>query len=348
MFSFKSHLITASLLFSSISCMSTSQDKYSNINHELSPVWDLEKQAEAESLLNDYPAMQSAHKQENSKSIDELTLLLDDALIAEFSKVEPKRPSQLAVSSKQIRSNTPVEKDEIDYLYLLRPDANIRSDDLQTVIGRGQINDQVYLTGKKQSPQGTNYAYEEVTFADGSQGWVASHLLEPLENPTGEKRVIRVNLSTNRLSFHVDGKVVASWNVGTGKDEVENATPVGSYTLQMKDRCSVWLPKDKQQQGPCRNSNPLGDYQLWFHKGRTYALHGTNQEHLLEESTSIESRRVSSGCVRNPNEHIAWLYKRVKTGDTVEIGYFGDDSSTIVMRAPRKNSEDPVDTISQR
>lgn len=336
MLDLKTNLLTFAMLFSSAACVSAPSDKYSAINEDLSPVWDLESQSQYldsnepkdtynKKKKNPLPAESSSENKVEDPSLEDLLVAFDDNVIEITTQNQPKNVRVLS-------TNTELEKDEIDYLYLLRPDANIRSEDLKQVVGRAQINDQVYLTGRKQSPEGTNFAYEEVTFADGSLGWVASHLLEPLENPMGKNRVIKVNLSTNRLSFIVDGEKVASWNIGSGRDDLENATPVGSYTLKTKDRCSVWLPKDKQDQGPCRAANPLGDYQLWFHKGRTYALHGTNQEALLSESTTSDKRRVSSGCVRNPNEYISWLYKRVKVGDTIEIGYFGDDSSAFAQK----------------
>jgi hypothetical protein len=247
-----------------------------------------------------------------SESIDEIALDIDWLLLSQSS------------------DNEALVKGELDHLYLIRPGTNIRSEGLKEVVTTAKLNEQVYLTGNKQSPDGSNYAFEEVTFADGMTGWVASHLLEPLEEPVGEQRKIRVNLTTNRLSFIVDGIVEAEWNVGSGKDTAENITPVGNYSVLFKDRCSVWLPKDKVKQGPCRSSNPLGDFQVWFHKGRTYGLHGTNEEKLLVSGTHAEQRRVSAGCVRNPNEQMAWLYRRIQVGDPIEIGYFGHDDKTVL------------------
>lgn len=295
-------------------------------NSQIASVW-ANKELKSQNLSEEKILAENLQILEDLSLEDDGVVDFHQKLNADISEISSSINSYIAENSL---IHSEIEKDDVDYLYLIKPGSNIRSEDLKTVISHAQLNEQVWLTGKKKSPEGTNYAFEEVSFADGMTGWVASHLLEPLESNMGEERIILVNLSTNRLSFVVDGRVEAEWNIGSGKDNDGNITPVGSYKILFKDRCSVWLPKGKGVQGPCRDSNPLGDFQVWFHKGRTYGLHGTNEEALLADKTTPEERRVSGGCVRNPNEQMAWLYRRVKVGDTIEIGYFGYDSGAML------------------
>ena len=234
-------------------------------------------------------------------------------------------------------------KSDIDHLYVVEPRTNIRAMDLKQIKRNAKLNEQVRLTGKKQSPSDSNFAFQEVIFDDGNTGWVASHHLKPIEESMGKSRKIQINLTTNRLNFFVDGKLRANWNIGSGKDNDDNVTPVGNFKVLHKDRCSVWLPKNKEEQGPCRATNPLGDFQVWFHKGRTYGLHGTNEEHLIREGTNPDERRVSGGCVRNPNEKIAWLFRRIKVGDFIEIGYFGAEDKPM-LTSTQKDQINSVDS----
>jgi len=155
-------------------------------------------------------------------------------------------------------------------------------------------------------------------------------VLDSLNSPFA----IRINLTTNRLSYLNDGVVVAQWNVATGDvtgkehDGRPQFTPPGVYSVEDFVRCPQWMPRNPidprtgkptedestrmkvfadnpNVYGGCGASNPLGKYVLWF--SGPYGLHGNGNESVLKRA-SADARRVSGGCVRNPNEKISWLF----------------------------------------
>ena len=145
---------------------------------------------------------------------------------------------------------------------------------------------------------------------------------------------IRINLTTNRLSYLNSGVVIAQWNIATGDvtgaahDGRPQFTPPGVYTVDEFVRCPQWMPRspidpktgkeasddatrfqifreNPSLYGACGASNPLGKYVLWF--SGPYGLHGNANESVLKRANA-DARRVSGGCVRNPNEKIEWLF----------------------------------------
>lgn len=148
---------------------------------------------------------------------------------------------------------------------------------------------------------------------------------------------LQINLKTNRVTLFKSGKAVDQWNVasadvsGEFHDKVPQATPTGVFAVEDMQACPVWLPRhpknpltgkvaenEKERQeifknnpdlyGPCGAKNPLGQYVIWF--DGEYGVHGNAAEWILELANP-EERRVSGGCIRNPNEKIRDLFHLV-------------------------------------
>lgn len=144
-----------------------------------------------------------------------------------------------------------------------------------------------------------------------------------VEKALQSKTAFRVNLTTNKTTFYKDGKAVAQWNVATGDiGSPENKdTPTGIFTVDDFTYCPSWRPSkvvdpatgektsdyavrknafesNPDLYGACGKYNPLGKYLISF--TGPYYLHGNSNESILERKDP-ESRRVSGGCVRNPN-----------------------------------------------
>jgi hypothetical protein len=129
-------------------------------------------------------------------------------------------------------------------------------------------------------------------------------------------RVAVVDLNTNMLFYYENKVLVRKWNVGTGSSP--DKTPPGNYKIYAKDPCPrytvVQPPIECFDRDP---KNPLGRRALWY-KG-DIGLHGTNRPDLINDRTTPLQRRLSKGCVRNHNDHIVWLYERMKIGDPVIV-----------------------------
>ena len=204
-------------------------------------------------------------------------------------------------------------------------DVNVRNATLAS-IGTASRGEKVTLMPERVTGTGAlaGNTFARVYFhaAPAGYGYVAQQFLCKLGSqppaPTGE-RVIDINYTTNRLKYFVDGKLVREWNVGTMRQAVLDAGDykVGTYTIWAKDVCPPWSkPGSGVTVAGCASDNPLGTRGLWF-SGYLYGLHGTIQPGLIADGTTANGRRVSSGCIRNSNANIEWLYDQVKIGDEV-------------------------------
>jgi hypothetical protein len=147
----------------------------------------------------------------------------------------------------------------------------------------------------------------------------------------------KVNLKNNTVIYYENGIPVDSWNVATaditgvyhrGEKQV---TPKGIYSVQRMVACPRWSPGSYRSRdtgellterserfeyfskhpdifGPCGKKNPLGNYVIWFQQ--PYGLHG-NANKIVMERKNPEHRRVSGGCVRNPNDKIREIFLRI-------------------------------------
>jgi len=151
------------------------------------------------------------------------------------------------------------------------------------------------------------------------------------------KLAVQINLKTNRATLFKEGKAVGQWNIAsadvTGEfhDNIPQTTPTGIFAVEDMQKCPTWLPRapkdpktgkvasNEQERmkiikenpdlfGPCGSKNPLGQYVIWFHG--EYGIHGNAAEWILELANA-EERRVSGGCIRNPNAKIKDLFHLV-------------------------------------
>lgn len=160
--------------------------------------------------------------------------------------------------------------------------------------------------------------YSKISWPEG-EGWVLANQIceeKPLPPPVLNRKII-VNLTENRLYYYENGSLIDSWSVGTAR--YGKVTPVGEFRILEKEKCPPYFGSKGDHNTPgCIPANPFGPRVLWF-IGHLYGIHGTNEPWLLGASSTSSSRRVSGGCVRNPNEKILWLFERVKVGDKIVI-----------------------------
>jgi L,D-transpeptidase ErfK/SrfK len=141
--------------------------------------------------------------------------------------------------------------------------------------------------------------------------------------------VITVDVSTNRAYLFRDGELVRSSSAATGSDKVLRQgrrvwwfrTPRGRHVVQRKVVDPVWTkpdwafveegkkvpPPDSPQR---KEKGTMGKYALDL--GERVMIHGTNDPKSI-------GRRVSHGCVRLPNDMLAFLWKEVEVGTEVFI-----------------------------
>lgn len=106
---------------------------------------------------------------------------------------------------------------------------------------------------------------------------------------------ITINTKTNKLTLYLNGKIVKTYPVATGKKATP--TPKGNWTIIKK---GLW-------------GGPFGGYfmQLSVPYG-TYGIHGTNQPLSI-------GRSVSHGCVRMYSNDAKELYYKISIGTPVKI-----------------------------
>jgi L,D-transpeptidase ErfK/SrfK len=140
-----------------------------------------------------------------------------------------------------------------------------------------------------------------------------SHLL-----PATPHKGIVVNLSEMRLYYYSpDGKKVATFPIGIGRDGLE--TPTGTAKIVRKHKHPTWYPtKISHEENPDLPNavgpgpdNPLGDYAMYLSWAQ-YLIHGTNKPPGV-------GRRVSHGCMRMYPEDIEKLFHWTKIGTPVTV-----------------------------
>nr|WP_184403552.1 L,D-transpeptidase [Geomicrobium halophilum] len=123
---------------------------------------------------------------------------------------------------------------------------------------------------------------------------------------------VMINKSTNELGWVEDGELVDVYNVATGKEA--GATPEGVFTVSVKAKEPYYRAKNIEGGSP---DNPLGSRWIGIDAaasdGRTYGVHGTNDDESI-------GKNVSLGCVRMHNEEVNRLYDQVPLGTKVWIG----------------------------
>ena len=162
--------------------------------------------------------------------------------------------------------------------------------------------------------------------------WLQSSNLDDVsvQKALSSKLALQINLKSNRVTLYKSGKAVDQWNIasadvsGEFHDKIAQSTPTGIFAVEDMQACPEWLPRSPKDPatgkvatneaerreifkknpdlfGPCGAKNPLGKYVIWFHG--EYGVHGNAAEWILELANPDE-RRVSGGCIRNPNAKI--------------------------------------------
>ena len=199
--------------------------------------------------------------------------------------------------------------------------------------------------------------------AEAGTQWVESAATDDasVANALQAKLALRINLNSNRATLYKDGKVADQWNIasadvkGEFHDKIPQSTPTGIFTAEDMQVCPTWLPRspkdpatgklaanEQERQaifknnpdlfGPCGAKNPLGSYVIWFNG--EYGVHGNAAEWILDLEKADE-RRVSGGCIRNPNAKIKELFHLVL--DTF-ASISGFKTATLAMEAAAKKS----------
>jgi hypothetical protein len=171
---------------------------------------------------------------------------------------------------------------------------------------------------------------------DSTPQWLASPGMTDAEIQKALKATIalRVNLTSNRATLYKNGEPLQQWNIAsadvTGRYHggQPKYTPEGIYGVEDFEHCPVWRPVDPVNPatgrvaqsederwrifnsypdvyGPCGERNPLGRYVIWFQG--PFGMHGNAAEDILR-LRDPDDRRVSGGCLRNPNGKIREIF----------------------------------------
>ncbi|WP_369434652.1 L,D-transpeptidase family protein [Psychromonas sp. MME1] len=141
--------------------------------------------------------------------------------------------------------------------------------------------------------------------------------------PDAPYKGIVINLPELRLYYFTNNTVYV-FPIGIGR--IDQSTPVMETTIFSKIPNPTWTPTKQSREDhfaehgtelpqtvPAGKNNPLGEYALRLAYGnRTYLIHGTNKNFGI-------GMRVSAGCVRMNPDDIAWLFAKVKSGESVKV-----------------------------
>ncbi len=141
--------------------------------------------------------------------------------------------------------------------------------------------------------------------------------------------VVTVDVSTNQAYLFRDGVLIRKSNAATGSDKILRSggsvwwfrTPRGRHQVVRKIKDPVWNKPDwafieegkrvPSPDSPLREEKgKMGKYALDL--GERVMIHGTNDPKSI-------GKRVSHGCIRLPNDMIAFLWREVEVGTEVYI-----------------------------
>lgn len=152
--------------------------------------------------------------------------------------------------------------------------------------------------------------------------FIGTFLIPATTSASGTKnQLLIINKQTNQLAFYVDGELVKTFRVATGRSP--ELTPEGTFKIVNKIKNRPYYKEHIPGGDP---ANPLGDRWLGLEVGETYgttyAIHGNNN------SKSI-GKYVSAGCIRMLNDQIHWLFPQIEIGTKVVITTSKLDFATI-------------------
>lgn len=133
---------------------------------------------------------------------------------------------------------------------------------------------------------------------------------QKLKVPSGEFDVV-VTKADNKLELRLDGKLVKTYSVSTGKD---HSTPTGDFTIVTRLTNPVWY-KTGAVIPPGSADNILGTRWLGISSKehpKGYGIHGTVDPDKIGQA-------VTAGCVRMRNEDVEEIYALLPEGTVVKI-----------------------------
>jgi len=116
----------------------------------------------------------------------------------------------------------------------------------------------------------------------------------PYKVPLDAKGIVVVDISQYRLRFYSFGRLLKSFPCVTGRPGLP--TPIGRFKVYAR---GMWP------------GGPFGARIMSYHS--PYAIHGTNEPHLLKRFP----RNFSHGCTRLANANAIWLYDHAPLGTPV-------------------------------
>ncbi|MBO1514648.1 L,D-transpeptidase [Metabacillus bambusae] len=130
-------------------------------------------------------------------------------------------------------------------------------------------------------------------------------------NPIVGDPFIIINKQTNELAYINQNEIQEIYPVATGKSK--DLTPEGEFTVIVKAVEPYYRKKDITGGDP---KNPLGTRWIGFDAeesdGRTYGIHGTNNEDSI-------GHYVTQGCVRMKNKSVESLFEVIPIGTRILI-----------------------------
>ena len=123
---------------------------------------------------------------------------------------------------------------------------------------------------------------------------------------------IWVSKSQNTLVLKSGEEIVKIYHVSTGKDNKDNATPVGTFKIASRIPSPVWFKPGGQPVPPESPENELGTRWMGFDTDPHYGIHGTIHPEVIGEP-------ATAGCVRMRNEDVEELFDIVPIGTKVTI-----------------------------
>ncbi len=129
---------------------------------------------------------------------------------------------------------------------------------------------------------------------------------ELIERGHGEGTVIYVDLSAFTATLFVDGEIIKTWTVATGKPSTP--TPPGVYEIVRLKADPIWSWEGRRY--PAGDpENGLGSRWIGIDLP-AYGMHGTN------EPDSIGTA-ASHGCIRSSNADIEEVFEYLSIGDKI-------------------------------
>jgi len=127
---------------------------------------------------------------------------------------------------------------------------------------------------------------------------------------------VLVNLPERVVYVFAGGRLKAFYPVAIGQSAARWQTPTGSYKVTSKAVNPTWYPPKwagLEEPVPPGPENPLGDRWIGLSKPG-YGFHGTPSLHSI-------GLAASHGCMRMYPESVQELYRSLKRGSRVELGY---------------------------